>query len=208
MFEEPRRLNMGGKKRGLAAVVVLVMLVTAGVALAKTEKVKKKNQSAYAGWGVKDEYQKLFKANSIETFSGTVNAVINIRPNPDMKMGSQLFLQLDPEAPKEGEETQEAKKDPKGKKEKATKPKKVIYPVHLGPKVWVKKHNNFIKYGDRVEVTGSKILYKKTPILIATQVKKGDKVLVLRSEKGIPVWTLPAKVEKKPEKAPEAPESK
>jgi hypothetical protein len=35
---------------------------------------------------------------------------------------------------------------------------------------------------------GSRITYEGKPAIIAAEVKKGDEVLRLRDEKGIPVW--------------------
>jgi len=41
---------------------------------------------------------------------------------------------------------------------------------------------------DKIEVAGSRITYQGKPAIIAAKVKKGDEVLKLRDENGLPVW--------------------
>jgi hypothetical protein len=41
---------------------------------------------------------------------------------------------------------------------------------------------------DTVEVKGSRVTVQGQPALIAAEVKKGDEVLKLRDEAGIPMW--------------------
>jgi hypothetical protein len=61
--------------------------------------------------------------------------------------------------------------------------------VHLGPASFLEdKHFTFAK-GDRVEVTGSKVKFGDADALIAREVKKGDKTLVLRDADGVPQWS-------------------
>lgn len=61
--------------------------------------------------------------------------------------------------------------------------------VHLGPSAFLKeKEFNFAK-GDEIEVTGSKATYGNSTAIIAREVKKGGKTLVLRNAQGIPEWS-------------------
>jgi len=61
--------------------------------------------------------------------------------------------------------------------------------VHLGPEAFLKKEGfNFAK-GEQVEVTGSKTEYAGSEAIIAREVKKDGKTLVLRNEQGIPKWS-------------------
>ena len=59
--------------------------------------------------------------------------------------------------------------------------------VHLGPAEFVEKTMTF-KEGDTVQVTGSKITMMGETAIMAREVKKGDKVLKLRDENGMPAW--------------------
>jgi hypothetical protein len=59
--------------------------------------------------------------------------------------------------------------------------------VHLGPAALIEGKMTF-KKGDTVQITGSKVPMMGKTAVIAREVKKGDQVLTLRDEKGVPVW--------------------
>ncbi len=61
--------------------------------------------------------------------------------------------------------------------------------VYLGPHIYVDLQNVRINEGDSVEVVGVRILLDGRPALLAGQVRKGDEVLRLRDDKGVPLWT-------------------
>jgi hypothetical protein len=65
---------------------------------------------------------------------------------------------------------------------------KETIPVHLGPSWYIDKQNIKIEPKDKVEVTGSRVSFEGKPTIIAAEVKKGDKVLKLRDQAGIPMW--------------------
>jgi hypothetical protein len=60
--------------------------------------------------------------------------------------------------------------------------------VYLGPGWFLEKQDLGFAPKDQVEVTGSQITFKGKPAIIAAQVKKGDKSLILRDAGGIPAW--------------------
>ena len=60
--------------------------------------------------------------------------------------------------------------------------------VHLGPAAFVEKTMTF-KEGDRVEIVGSKVAMMGRTTLIAREIKKDGKVLKLRDEHGVPLWS-------------------
>lgn len=60
--------------------------------------------------------------------------------------------------------------------------------VHLGPSWYVEKQTPHIEPNDTVTVTGSRLTVDGKPAIIASQVKKGNDVLNLRDENGIPAW--------------------
>ena len=64
------------------------------------------------------------------------------------------------------------------------------YTVLVGPSSYVKDQGFAFSKGDQIEVTGAKVKYNDTEALIAREIKKGDKVLTLRNEKGIPEWSM------------------
>ena len=61
--------------------------------------------------------------------------------------------------------------------------------VRLGPAWYVSQQNFAFGRNDQVEVTGSKIKSGETFVLIAREVKKGDRALTLRNAQGIPLWS-------------------
>jgi len=61
--------------------------------------------------------------------------------------------------------------------------------VHLGPQWYVEQQGNVkISAGDAVEITGVKARRRDQDVFIAAEVKRGEDVLKLRGENGIPLW--------------------
>ena len=61
--------------------------------------------------------------------------------------------------------------------------------VHLGPAAFLKEKRFSFAKGDQIEVTGAKTEFGGSEAIIAREVKKGEKTLVLRNEQGIPQWS-------------------
>lgn len=61
--------------------------------------------------------------------------------------------------------------------------------VHLGPSDYWEKHGFELAAGDQIQVTGSKIEVDGSPVLLAREVRKGDKTVALRDAQGIPAWS-------------------
>jgi hypothetical protein len=61
--------------------------------------------------------------------------------------------------------------------------------VHLGPAWYLDQQNFSIEVGDRLDIQGSRITDAGILIIIANQVKKGEDVLILRDQNGLPVWS-------------------
>jgi hypothetical protein len=60
--------------------------------------------------------------------------------------------------------------------------------VHLGPGWYIEKQIPKIEANDTITVTGSRVTVDGKPAIIAAQVKKGNDILKLRDENGIPTW--------------------
>jgi hypothetical protein len=60
--------------------------------------------------------------------------------------------------------------------------------VHLGPDWYIDKQTPHIEANDTITVTGSRVTIDGKPAIIAAQVKKGNEILKLRDENGIPAW--------------------
>ncbi len=61
--------------------------------------------------------------------------------------------------------------------------------IFLGPSLYLDKLPVPIKVLDRIQVTGSKITWEGSPVILATEVKKGETIIKLRDPNGVPVWS-------------------
>ena len=61
--------------------------------------------------------------------------------------------------------------------------------VHVGPSWYLTRNNIRFAKSDQIEVTGSKVKFGGTEVLLAREVKMAGKTLTLRNAQGIPVWS-------------------
>ena len=61
--------------------------------------------------------------------------------------------------------------------------------VHVGPTPYLTQEGFALAEGDQIEVIGSKIKFEGNDVLVAREIRKGDKMLTLRNRQGIPVWS-------------------
>jgi hypothetical protein len=61
--------------------------------------------------------------------------------------------------------------------------------VHLGPAWFVKGEGVELASGDTLEVVGSILDADGKSYMVARELKKGSKVIKLRDERGVPVWS-------------------
>ncbi|MHC4183412.1 MAG: hypothetical protein ACYSR0_08690 [Planctomycetota bacterium] len=113
------------------------------------------------GWGPKANYGRMYNPETVETISGEITNVDKITPGKGMSYGIHVVLKVDG----------------------------TTLPIHLGPGWYIENQDITIEQNDKVEVTGSRITFDGKPTIIAAKIKKGDEVLILRDEKGIPAWS-------------------
>jgi hypothetical protein len=63
------------------------------------------------------------------------------------------------------------------------------FEVHLGPAAFLAEKKATFKEGDTVAVVGWGLPRSERFFVIAREVKKGDQVLTLRNEQGVPLWS-------------------
>jgi hypothetical protein len=63
--------------------------------------------------------------------------------------------------------------------------------VNVGPEQYVSSQNFKFEKGDKIEVKGSKVEIRGENVILAAEIRKGDKVLKLRDENGMPLWGGP-----------------
>ncbi len=113
------------------------------------------------GWGTGTPYGRMYDPKTVETITGEVISIDKITPMQGMNYGVHVMVKTDKET----------------------------ISVHLGPGWYIENQDAEIKQKDKIEVTGSRIMLEGKPAIIAAEVKKGDEVLKLRNEKGIPLWS-------------------
>lgn len=64
-----------------------------------------------------------------------------------------------------------------------------LYDIALGPASWVEQQGFEFQKGDKVEITGSDVQLKEQHLLLAREITKDGKVLKLRDEDGLPLWS-------------------
>jgi hypothetical protein len=112
------------------------------------------------GWGRNAQYNRMYDPRTVETITGEVVAVEKFTPGKGMSAGVHLQL----------------------------KPDRETISVHLGPAWFIENQDVKIEPKDKIEVKGSRITFDGKPAIIAAEVKKGDEVLKLRDDNGVPVW--------------------
>jgi len=113
------------------------------------------------GWGIGMQYSKMYDPKTVETLTGEVISVDKITPMEGMSHGVHMML----------------------------KTTKETISVHLGPDWYLENQDIKIEPKDKLEVKGSKITFQGKPAIIAAEIKKGNEILKLRDEKGVPVWS-------------------
>jgi hypothetical protein len=105
--------------------------------------------------------QRNYNPKTVETLQGKVLSVEKTSPPAQRGHGVHLMLQTDKET----------------------------IEVHLGPAGYLEKQTMQIAANDTITVTGSRVMMDGKPAIIAGQIKKGDEVLKLRDENGVPAWS-------------------
>jgi hypothetical protein len=113
------------------------------------------------GWGIGSAYNRMYDPKTVETIKGEVLSIDQVTPAKGMRGGVHLMVKTDKET----------------------------VSVHLGPSWYIGNQDVKILPKDTLEITGSRITFQGKPALIAAEVKKGDEILKLRDENGVPLWS-------------------
>ncbi len=115
---------------------------------------------ATCGCGPCAQYCSIYSPNKMETVYGNVVSIEKAASGRGMSYGVHLIVKSD-------EET---------------------LSVRLGPEWYMKDQGFTITTDDKVEIKGHRISDRGEDAIIATEIKKGDKVLKIRDENGLPFW--------------------
>lgn len=113
------------------------------------------------GWGPGGHYGRMYNPQTVETISGEVVKVERMTPRRGMSGGVHVLVQTATET----------------------------IPVHLGPRWFLENQDLALAPKEQVEVRGSRITFNGKPAIIAAEVRKGEHVLKLRDDQGIPAWS-------------------
>lgn len=144
---------------------VLLGLVCLGVlALGQEGKAAGSREMVWrgsGGWGAGLPYAQLFDQGVPIRASGNIARIERVVPLTGMAEGCALSLRT----------------------------REQVLRVHLGP-VWYLERQDFpLEIDDKVEVSGARTMLEGEVVLLATAVRKKDKILQLRNDKGLPLWS-------------------
>jgi hypothetical protein len=114
------------------------------------------------GWGAKSQYNKMYNVNTVVFISGEVICIEKIAPIKGMSCCNHLLFKI-------GKDT---------------------VSVHLGPVGFMDSQEIKINLYDSLTIEGSLIIFDLNPAIIAASVKKGNETLLLRDDKGYPLWCI------------------
>jgi sporulation protein YlmC with PRC-barrel domain len=114
-------------------------------------------------WMEGSEYNSLFNPSAVETIHGTVQRVDTFRLEGTPMEGLSLQILTD-----EGQ----------------------TMTIHAGPSLYLERQNISFHPGDKVTITGSPANWNGRDIVLASQIKVGDKTFMLRDERGKPQWNV------------------
>jgi hypothetical protein len=142
--------------------VLIAMIALAGI-MFETDSFARMGMKwrGSGGWGMGSAYNRMFDPKTVETIRGEVLSIDQVTPTKGMRRGIHLMVKTDKET----------------------------LSVHLGPSWYIENQDVKILPKDTLEITGSRITFQGKPALIAAEVKKGDEILKLRDENGIPLWS-------------------
>ncbi|MCX5817495.1 MAG: DNA-binding protein [Proteobacteria bacterium] len=144
----------------LFVIITVLSIVTLGLTAESFAQKGAMKWQGSGGWGPGTPYNRMYDPTKVETLSGTVEAITQVLPMKGMRSAVALTLKTDKET----------------------------ISVHLGPDWYISRLDTKIEKGDTIEVKGSRVTFADKPAIIASEVKKGDNILVLRDSTGIPVW--------------------
>jgi sporulation protein YlmC with PRC-barrel domain len=124
----------------------------------------KDQATSQKAWGNESQFAKQFNAKNVTTIQGTVQSVGNFQPEGGTS-GTSGGLRI-----------------------RITTDDGKLVTVYGGPQSYAQQHDFYLKPGDKISVTGSETKIGWRQVLVASQIKSGDKTLMLRNESGQPLW--------------------
>lgn len=139
-------------------LVGIFLLVLGATGFAQEKPVKE-------GWEIGSPYNKLYKANELDSFKGTVEEIKEVEPLPGMSPCVALVV-------------------------RESKTEKVL--VHVAPSWFLRARSIGLKRGDRVKVRGVWAEINGKEVFMANKITRGENfsVKVRLTSDGTPFWTM------------------
>ena len=141
-------------------LILIMLMVTVFASVNESIAQRGMGRGRPRGWGPGNQYCLVYKPDTTETISGEVISVEKTVPRKGMFYGVHLMV----------------------------KTAKKTVSVNLGPGWYIENQGIIIEPEDKLEITGSRVTFDGEEAIIASEVKKGDEVLKLRDENGLPFW--------------------
>jgi sporulation protein YlmC with PRC-barrel domain len=123
-----------------------------------------RNQAAATSpWAPNSEYNKMFNPSEVKTLHGKIESVGTFALEGTPVVGVRLGIRTDNGS---------------------------LVTVHAGPQSYLERNNIVFHYGDEVTVMGAPAKVGWRNVILASQIKKGDQTLDLRSKEGKPLWNV------------------
>jgi hypothetical protein len=136
-----------------------MLLISLSLTLSTTSRAQKAGNSG--GGEAPIHFSRMYDLKTVETLSGEIAAVEQFSPG---RGGPPQGLRLRVKFPQE------------------------TLLVILGPIVYVEQQTVKFAAGDKVEVKGSRMTVRGEPLIVAAEVRKGDRVLKMRNANGEALW--------------------
>jgi hypothetical protein len=150
------------RKIGWAGIFI-VCLVLVSISLATFADAQWRGKGKWPAWGA-NYYQWNWNPATVETLKGEVMTKDTITPPKGRSAQPAVGMTL--------------------KKEDDY----AAY-IHLGPQWYFDKQDLPINVGDKIEITGSKILVEGETVILVSSIKKGDKTWQFRDPQGFSYWS-------------------
>jgi len=144
----------------MRAIVIASLVATLTPLVAAAQPGPCGHSSGSGGWGNAGHWGRIYDPGNVITLDGTVNAIEEFVPPRGMSNGMHLVLA-----------TKDAKRT-----------------ILLGPSWYIEHQDTDLAVGDAVQVVGSRQTLDGQEVVIAKTVMKGNQLLRLRDDDGVPLW--------------------
>lgn len=117
-------------------------------------------QNDSTGWGRNSRFNRMYDTKTVTEIEGQITKVEEMSPMRGTSPGVHITVKSETDT----------------------------FSVHVGPKWYLEKQSVTLNENDRIAVKGSRVTIQGEPTIIAAKITKGNAVIELRNDNGVPVW--------------------